>query len=138
MNYGQYNYNAYTQPYMQSYNQPYMNQPYMNQGINAMNNIQPIQYNNTQQSVRVDFNGVVVNDFEDVRQYPTPLGGVTLLLNKKDKRFYIKQLDNNGTPIIETYSFESITNDNNVIQDNIDINSLNKRVEAIENKLKAD
>ena len=59
----------------------------------------------SQQAPKVDFQGVVVSSFDDVKTYPVPLGGTVLLLNRSAGKFYLKSLGENGVPIIETYDF---------------------------------
>lgn len=61
-------------------------------------------YNVNSQS-RVDFQGAIVNSFEDVKVYPVPIGGAVLLLNKTAGKFYLKSLGDNGVPVIESYDF---------------------------------
>jgi hypothetical protein len=120
---GYYNYNNVTPV---NYQQQYVPQytPQYSQYLQSVQ--QPQQLNN-----RVDFSGVIVNSFDEVRDYPVPLGGLTLLLNNKDKKFYLKKLNETGVPMIETYSFQSATQDSEPVQE-VNINDLNRRVETLE------
>jgi hypothetical protein len=95
------------QSYTPSYSQPVYSQPVYSQPVSNV------------QSVKVDFNGAIVNSFEDVKTYPVPIGGLVLLLNKNDSKFYLKSLSDNGVPILETYNFS-------VCDSNIDNASKNK------------
>jgi hypothetical protein len=85
---------------------------------------------------KVDFTGALVNGFNEVKDYAVSIGGMALLLNKADKTFYLKSLDNNGIPIIETYKFDSCTSDNNKGSDSkINISDIDKRLSVVEHKL---
>lgn len=121
------------QQQMQQMQQPMVQQQMMQQPVVQ----QPVVQQQTPNTT--GFSGVIVNSFEDVKEYPVPLGGLTLLLNKKDKKFYIKSLNENGIPVIETYTFESL-GDNTINeqeqQSNANIDNLIKRVDTIEKKLK--
>lgn len=120
-------------PYMPQYTQyPMYQQPQ----VSPMQQVQPVQQvqQAPQLNNRVDFTGVIVNDFEEVKTYPVPLGGLTLLLNKKDRKFYLKSLNDSGLPIIETYTFDSITGDTK--EESINIKELSKRLDDIEKRLR--
>jgi hypothetical protein len=141
--------NYFNSPYsQQAYNyQPY--QPY--QPVQAYQPVQQ-QVQNVQQPVqKVDFQGIVINSFDEVKSYPVPLGGTVLLLNKGTNKFYLKSLDNNGNPIIETYDFSSSSNE---LKDNQQVDksdvfddkltkleqhfiAINKRVSELEDKVKS-
>jgi hypothetical protein len=115
------NYSGLTQQMPVGYNSGAIGQVGMNNGMIGT-------------GVRADFNGILVNDFEEVKQYPVPIGGLTLLLNKRDKKFYLKQLNDNGVPIIETYNFEVATSSKETDK-TVDINELSKRVDILEKKI---
>jgi hypothetical protein len=130
---------------MGGYAQPGMYNAGYNNNIGYVNNgqmggyVQPSGsglYNNG----RIDFTGVIIDNYEEVKNYPVVMNGITLLLNRKDKRFYLKQLNENGVPIVETYVFDSLNveqEQNDVKQSVLDVEQLNKRLDAIEKKLDA-
>lgn len=104
--------------------------------------VQPVQQVQPVQTVanNASFNGIIVNSFEEVKDYPTPIGGLTLLLNKKERKFYIKSLNDNGVPVIETYNFDTASN--NIIDtqpqqdDKQYFDMIIQRLDAVERKLK--
>lgn len=87
-------------------------------------------------SGRIDFSGAVVNNFDDVKEYPVPVGGLIFLINKKDKKFYIKSMNDNGVPVIETYTFDTAGVEENQAEEEIDLKSIAKRMDAIERQLR--
>lgn len=151
--------NYFNNPYaQQAYTTQYM-QPSMSPGVMTQYGygqqmqaqqmqgqmIQPVQNMNTF-SQKIDFNGVLVNSFEDVKSYPVPIGGTILLLNKSNNKFYLKSLDDKGDPVIETYSFEvsggekiNNTETENNKQQQIDYNAtitkLTNRIDKLETRL---
>lgn len=58
---------------------------------------------------RQDFIGAFVNNFEDVKGFPVPLGGTVMLMEKGSNKFYMKTIDNNGNPMINTYVFQDLS-----------------------------
>lgn len=90
---------------------------------------------------KVDFQGVIVNSFDDVKTYPVPLGGTVLLLNKTASKFYLKSLGENGTPIIETYDFSvsQLANEEKAVNEpalsNEVINKLAEKIDGIASRL---
>lgn len=61
------------------------------------------------QAPRQDFIGAFVNNFDDVKSYPVPLGGTVMLMEKGSSKFYMKTIDNNGNPMINTYIFQDLS-----------------------------
>jgi len=121
--------------YMTYFNNPYSQQAFQGQMIQpsmiatgynqysygqplyaGMQSQQPINYG--QMQPKVDFQGVIVNSFDDVRTYPVPLGGTVMLLNKSASKFYLKSLGDNGVPVIETYDFSVSNASNNDTEQN--------------------
>jgi hypothetical protein len=123
-------YNSYA-PYNGNY-VPY--NPYNYNVVQQNNN--PVFQNSNPNTQRIDFTGALVNNFNEVKDYAVSIGGMALLLNKSDKTFYLKSLNENGIPIIETYKFDNCTEDNSKEASNkIDIVDIDKRLKAIENKI---
>lgn len=150
--------NPYAQQAYQGQYGQMMQSPMMNNGANQFNGYnqapmyqQPnIGYN--QNIPKVDFQGVIVNSFDDVKTYPVPLGGTVLLLNKNASKFYLKSLGENGNPVVETYDFnvsntssedsKLINNDINISNDMINklidkIDKMNNRLSNCENSIKS-
>lgn len=90
---------------------------------------------------KVDFQGVIVSSFDDVKTYPVPLGGTVLLLNKTASKFYLKSLGENGTPVIETYDFSvsQLANEEKAVNEpalsNEVINKLAEKIDGIASRL---
>lgn len=61
------------------------------------------------QAPRQDFIGAFINNFDDVKSYPVPLGGTVMLMEKNSSKFYMKTIDNNGNPMINTYIFQDLS-----------------------------
>lgn len=61
------------------------------------------------QAPKQDFIGSFVNNFDDVKSYPVPLGGTVMLMEKGSSKFYMKTIDNNGNPMINTYIFQDLS-----------------------------
>lgn len=120
-------FNGYSQ--MPMYQQPQMTYP-----------PQQIQ-GYSQQVPKVDFQGVIVSSFDDVKTYPVPLGGTVLLLNKTASKFYLKSLGENGTPVIETYDFSvsQLANEEKAVNEpalsNEVINKLAEKIDGIASRL---
>ena len=66
------------------------------------------QQSGQMQVQRQDFIGAFVNNFEDVKGFPVPLGGTVMLMEKGSNKFYMKTIDNNGNPMINTYVFQDL------------------------------
>lgn len=146
---------VYQQPYgypqttaqqmMMQQQQPVVQPVQQTQVVQQQPVVQPVQQAVVQQPVvsAATFSGIVVNDFEDVKNYPCTIGGITLLLNKKDKKFYIKSLNEQGIPMIETYNFDSasaqsVVEEQPVQQNNQYSDAILQKLEAIERKLKVE
>lgn len=120
-------FNSYGQ--MPMYQQP--NMGYVPQQVSGYNPQVP----------KVDFQGVIVSSFDDVKTYPVPLGGTVLLLNKTASKFYLKSLGENGTPVIETYDFSvsQSSNEEKAFSDqgisNEIINKLAEKIDGIASRL---
>lgn len=107
------------------------------QGMGLQGNIPQMQ------TPKQDFIGSFVNNFDDVKSYPVPLGGTVMLMEKCSSKFYMKTIDNNGNPMINTYIFQdlSVTTDskkdetNNVV-DNTDKNEIETFKQNVVNAMK--
>lgn len=97
---------------------PYMLNPmnynimtaYQNQMMQPNNMFnQPVMQNQQMPTTKQDFIGAFINSFEDVKSFPVPLGGTVMLMEKGTSKFYMKTIDNNGNPMINTYIFQDLS-----------------------------
>ena len=137
-------------PYQQSVAQQQMfGQQMFGQQIpmQPVQQVQQGQYNSI--LPKQDFTGAFINDFNEVKEYPVPLGGTVLLMEKGANKFYMKALDNSGNPVISTFKFDGITeNTSNSLTDsnNKNVNmedqlmkiydSITKKFSELENKIR--
>lgn len=89
---------------------------------------------------RVDFGGAFITSYEEVKSWGVPQGGLVLLMDKNSNKFYIKALDNNGTPVISAFVFNDLVGNREVAQEekpktNNEIETLRVRVDQLENKI---
>ena len=97
---------------------PYMLNPmnynimtaYQNQMMQPNNMFnQPVMQNQQMPTTKQDLIGAFINSFEDVKSFPVPLGGTVMLMEKGTSKFYMKTIDNNGNPMINTYIFQDLS-----------------------------
>lgn len=91
------------QAYQSTFAQPQPFNPYNPYGNIYQQPQQPINYQ-APAPPRVDFQGAIVNSYDEVRAYPTPQDGTIMLLNKNGQKLYLKTI-RDGIPMIETYDF---------------------------------
>lgn len=76
--------------------------------MTSIPNGQNPQVLNNQNNNSSEFTGTftMVDNFEQVKGWPVPIGGMVILMEKNNKKFYIKSLDTSGNPLISTFRFE--------------------------------
>lgn len=90
------NYAALT-PYQQQFMQPMQS---------MYSQTTQMSYNQMNQIPKPDFIGAFVNNFDEVKSYPIPIGSTIMLMEKNSNKFYMKMIDNNGNQLINTFTFE--------------------------------
>lgn len=110
-------YNNYlTSPYNNGMSNPQYAIPAISDRINTLQGYSPYQYGNMnpmpmQQGMQpspsqqdIPF----VDGYEGAKLYPIPVGKKLLLMDSKDSKFYIKEIDPQGYPIIQSFRFEPL------------------------------
>lgn len=102
-----------------NYTNPQFDIPNITDRINTLQNYQPNAYNMysnqmmpNQQAVQQQNtnqqNIPFVNGYEGAKIYPVALGKKLLLMDTEDSKFYIKEIDSQGYPIIQSFKFEPL------------------------------
>ena len=111
---------------------PYQQQLMNQQPMQSMFNQSPqVAYSQMNQAPRQDFIGAFVNNFDEVRGYPIPIGGTVMLMEKSSNKFYMKMMDNSGNQLINTFTFEDASVDKTLDEKQTKNDSKKEDVESI-------
>ena len=101
------------------------NMNFMQGNMNYNQQMQQSQQNNP----NIEFVGAFVDNFEQVKNYPIPLGGIVLLMDKNNSKLYTKQLSPQGDPIYNVFKIENVDGNSINTQQSQDIQSQQAYIE---------
>lgn len=106
-------------------------------GYNSYNYANPYNNGTVPQAMRpntsVDFQGSFVEGFDQVRSYPCPMSGVSILIDRKNNKLYLKSLDSTGQQVVEGYNLVDQNSQNQESTDNKQDSSLEDKPMTVSN-----